>query len=80
MVSSKFIVGGPNHEDELSLGNPVIEENDYICIGILGIKDVIRDEVEEAIRKCQRAGIKVRMVTGDNPITAVAIAKECGII
>ena len=72
--------GGSLHEDEESVGNPIIENNDFICIGILGIKDVIRDEVEEAIRKCQRAGIKVRMVTGDNPITAVAIAKECGII
>ncbi len=36
--------------------------------------------MEEAIRRCQGAGIKIRMVTGDNPITAVAIAKECGII
>ncbi len=35
--------GGDVHEDELSAGNPVIEEGDFICIGILGIKDVIRD-------------------------------------
>lgn len=39
-------LGGENHEDELSMGNPVIEEGDFICIGIMGIKDVIRDEVE----------------------------------
>ncbi len=37
-------------------------------------------EVPEAIRKCQRAGITVRMVTGDNINTARAIAAKCGII
>ena len=49
-----------------------------ICIA--GIKDIIREEVPEAVRKCNNAGIRVRMVTGDNKITAIAIAKECGII
>ena len=48
--------------------------------GILGIKDIIRKEVPEAVLKCQHAGITVRMVTGDNLITALAIAKECNII
>ena len=40
----------------------------------------MRDEVPDAIRKCQRAGITVRMVTGDNINTARAIATKCGII
>ena len=40
----------------------------------------MRDEVPAAIRQCQRAGITVRMVTGDNINTARAIATKCGII
>ncbi|XP_077002455.1 plasma membrane calcium-transporting ATPase 3 isoform X9 [Tamandua tetradactyla] len=50
------------------------------CIAIVGIEDPVRPEVPEAIRKCQRAGITVRMVTGDNINTARAIAAKCGII
>jgi len=50
------------------------------CIAILGIRDVIRPEVPGAVSTCQAAGIAVRMVTGDNIITAEAIAKECGIL
>ncbi|KAB0389626.1 hypothetical protein E2I00_013057, partial [Balaenoptera physalus] len=50
--------------------------NDLTCICVVGIED----PVPEAIRKCQRAGITVRMVTGDNINTARAIAIKCGII
>ncbi|XP_060751131.1 plasma membrane calcium-transporting ATPase 3b isoform X2 [Tachysurus vachellii] len=53
---------------------------DHTCIGVVGIEDPVRPEVPEAIRKCQRAGITVRMVTGDNINTARAIAAKCGII
>ena len=49
-------------------------------IAIAGIKDIIRDEVPDAVVKCNQAGVRVRMVTGDNLITAVAIARECGIL
>ncbi|XP_029456628.1 plasma membrane calcium-transporting ATPase 2 [Rhinatrema bivittatum] len=59
-------------------------ENDILtdlsCIAVVGIEDPVRPEVPEAIRKCQRAGITVRMVTGDNINTARAIAIKCGII
>ncbi|KAM9325879.1 plasma membrane calcium-transporting ATPase 2 isoform 2-T2 [Gastrophryne carolinensis] len=59
-------------------------ENDIVtdltCIAVVGIEDPVRPEVPEAIRKCQRAGITVRMVTGDNINTARAIAIKCGII
>ncbi|XP_007568579.1 plasma membrane calcium-transporting ATPase 1-like [Poecilia formosa] len=50
------------------------------CIAVVGIEDPVRPEVPEAIRKCQRAGITVRMVTGDNINTARAIATKCGIL
>ncbi|CAF1251104.1 unnamed protein product [Adineta steineri] len=53
---------------------------DLICIGIVGIEDPVRDEVPEAIEKCQKAGVVVRMVTGDNITTARSIATKCGII
>nr|DBA31044.1 TPA: hypothetical protein GDO54_006958 [Pyxicephalus adspersus] len=59
-------------------------ENDILsgltCISVVGIEDPVRPEVPEAIRKCQRAGITVRMVTGDNINTARAIATKCGIL
>ncbi|XP_059572013.1 plasma membrane calcium-transporting ATPase 2 isoform X6 [Alligator mississippiensis] len=53
---------------------------DLTCICVVGIEDPVRPEVPEAIRKCQKAGITVRMVTGDNINTARAIAIKCGII
>ena len=50
------------------------------CICVVGIQDPVRPEVPDAIKQCQRAGITVRMVTGDNINTARAIATKCGII
>ncbi|XP_036314562.1 plasma membrane calcium-transporting ATPase 1 isoform X3 [Pipistrellus kuhlii] len=59
-------------------------ENDIVtgltCIAVVGIEDPVRPEVPDAIKKCQRAGITVRMVTGDNINTARAIASKCGIL
>ncbi|KAL2755929.1 hypothetical protein ACRALDRAFT_1050792 [Sodiomyces alcalophilus JCM 7366] len=49
-------------------------------IGVVGIQDPLREGVPEAVRTCQRAGVCVRMVTGDNKVTAKAIAQECGIL
>lgn len=74
--------GGPTHE-EMSEINPKIakiEENGNILIALAGIKDIIREEVPKAVSQCNFAGVRVRMVTGDNKITAIAIAKECGIL
>ncbi|XP_069489188.1 plasma membrane calcium-transporting ATPase 4 isoform X4 [Ambystoma mexicanum] len=53
---------------------------DLSCIAVVGIEDPVRPEVPDAIVKCQRAGITVRMVTGDNINTARAIATKCGIL
>ncbi|CAI5493283.1 unnamed protein product [Closterium sp. Naga37s-1] len=49
-------------------------------LAIVGIKDPCRPGVPEAVARCQKAGVKVRMVTGDNVLTAQAIARECGIL
>ncbi|XP_038146055.1 plasma membrane calcium-transporting ATPase 2 isoform X1 [Cyprinodon tularosa] len=54
--------------------------SDLTAICVVGIEDPVRPEVPDAILKCQRAGITVRMVTGDNINTARAIAIKCGII
>jgi Ca2+ transporting ATPase len=73
--------GGATHEDDAEDGfNKQVEMNGLTCLGILGIRDIIRPEVPDAVSVCQNAGIKVRMVTGDNKVTALAIAKECSII
>lgn len=59
---------------------PLVETVPLTCIGIVGIKDPVRNGVPEAVDTCKRAHIKVRMITGDNEITASAIARECHII
>jgi len=55
-------------------------KEDLILLGIFGIQDPVRDEVPGAVASVQRAGVTVRMVTGDNIDTAVSIAKKCGIL
>ncbi|XMA09443.1 hypothetical protein WAI453_002234 [Rhynchosporium graminicola] len=54
--------------------------NNMVFSGVVGIQDPVRPGVPEAVAKCQFAGVKIRMVTGDNIITARAIARECGIV
>jgi P-type Ca2+ transporter type 2C len=55
------------------------DRNLTVCC-IVGIKDPVRKEVPGAVATCKRAGIFVRMVTGDNIHTAQHIARECGIL
>ena len=71
--------GIPTQEDDQTLAvfDKVFEE--MVFLGIVGIQDPLRDGVADAVRACQNAGVKVRMVTGDNLLTAKAIAEECGI-
>ena len=55
-------------------------EENLTLIGIAGIKDPIRPETAEAVALLRNAGVTVRMVTGDNALTAEAIAREAGIL
>jgi Ca2+ transporting ATPase len=57
-----------------------VEKQNLIFFAIVGVKDIPRPEVAGAIESCKLAGIRVRMVTGDNIVTARAIAREVGII
>ncbi|KAI8647336.1 PMCA-type calcium-translocating P-type ATPase [Parasitella parasitica] len=57
----------------------VIENGELTLLGIVGIEDPLRYGVTEAVSACQRAGVFVRMVTGDNMLTAKSIARQCGI-
>ena len=54
-------------------------ESGLIFLGLIGIMDPPRPEVKEAIEICQNAGIRVKMITGDQQFTATAIGKELGI-
>ncbi len=60
--------------------NPESVEKNLIMIAITGIEDPVRPEVPHAIELCRKAGIDVRMVTGDNIATARSIARKCGIL
>ncbi len=54
-------------------------EEDLIFLGFVGIEDSPREEVKEAILTCKKAGIAVKMITGDNKETAISIAKQIGL-
>nr|XP_041632656.1 plasma membrane calcium-transporting ATPase 2-like isoform X6 [Drosophila kikkawai] len=73
-VNEVHIDGEPNWDDEVNI------MTNLTCLCVVGIEDPVRPEVPDAIRKCQRAGITVRMVTGDNVNTARSIAIKCGIL
>jgi Ca2+-transporting ATPase len=54
-------------------------ENDLVLLGVVGIIDPPRPEVHHAIQTARAAGINIVMITGDAPLTAMAIAKEVGL-
>ena len=55
-------------------------ERDMVFVGLIGMIDPPREEVRDAIKLCDEAGIKSVMITGDHKLTAVAIAKELGLL
>ena len=57
-----------------------VEKSGLVFCGYIGAIDKLRDDVKDTIKKCKKAGIQVKMVTGDNRLTAKAIAEKCGIL
>ncbi|ODV89481.1 hypothetical protein CANCADRAFT_13458, partial [Tortispora caseinolytica NRRL Y-17796] len=74
-------LGFPLSSDDSSNGNLVsyLASKPCTLIGLVGIEDPLRPGVAESVAACKRAGVTVRMVTGDFVMTARAIAKDCGI-
>lgn len=61
-------------------GDALPEGDDWTLVGVIGIRDEVRPESVKAIREVQGAGVQVVMITGDRRETAVAIAKEAGLL
>ena len=74
-LEPNFDIKGVDEKQE-----PLVESGNLIILAIVGINDPIRPNVPHAVDMCKKARIKVRMVTGDNMITARAIAKGCNIL
>ncbi len=55
-------------------------EQDLVVTALVGFEDPPRPEVPAAVRRCREAGIKIVMVTGDHPHTAMAVAREIGLV
>jgi Ca2+-transporting ATPase len=67
---------------ELGQGSDILKntEQDLTLLAIVGINDEIREDVPYAIKACREAGIEVKMITGDHPLTAQAVAQKIGMM
>ena len=63
----------------LGSGVEPVERNLQLC-GLIGLEDPPRPDVHEAVTRCHQAGLRVIMVTGDHPRTALAVARETGLV
>jgi calcium-translocating P-type ATPase len=72
-------VAGRRFEPAVDTGPPDEIETELELYGLLGLEDPPRDDVAAAIAACRRAGVRIAVVTGDHPATAVAIATEVGL-
>jgi sodium/potassium-transporting ATPase subunit alpha len=68
------------HGFNFNIENPNFPFKQQCFVGVVSLIDPPRDSVPFSVLKCQAAGIRVIMVTGDQPVTAAAIAKQCHII
>ncbi|GMF10048.1 unnamed protein product [Phytophthora lilii] len=66
--------------DTVDTALPDVLEQGLVCLALVAIADPLRPTTRDAVASCQKAGIVVRMVTGDSALTARSIARECGIL
>jgi K+-transporting ATPase ATPase B chain len=60
-------------------GTPLVVSKDYVIVGVIYLKDIIKSGVQEKFADMRKMGIKTIIITGDNPLTAAAIAAEAGV-
>ena len=60
-------------------GTPLVVAKNHKILGVIHLKDIIKDGVKEKFADLRKMGIKTVMITGDNPLTAAAIAAEAGV-
>ncbi|XP_042499307.1 calcium-transporting ATPase 12, plasma membrane-type-like [Macadamia integrifolia] len=66
--------------EEIGNATHKLEEDGLFLLCLVGLKDPCRPKVREAVEVCRKAGVKIKMITGENVFTAKAIAIECGIL
>ncbi len=77
----RVLAAGIKKSDSIpDMSDPAKVESDLCFLGLVGMIDPVRPEVKDAIDRCRSAGIRPIMITGDHKDTAVAIARELGII
>ena len=60
-------------------GTPLVVARDGRALGVIHLKDIVKGGIKERFTQLRRMGIKTVMITGDNPLTAAAIAAEAGV-
>jgi K+-transporting ATPase ATPase B chain len=60
-------------------GTPLVVASDQKVLGVVELKDVVKGGIKERFDEMRRVGIRTVMITGDNPLTAAAIAAEAGV-
>jgi K+-transporting ATPase ATPase B chain len=60
-------------------GTPLVVSRDEVVLGVIHLKDVVKGGIKERFTQLRKMGIKTVMITGDNPLTAAAIAAEAGV-